>query len=738
MYIFQAASYELPYLTLCHLRALENCTIFDGTIVINIDKAKQKSYTVNNANVESCLYRHLNASFEVPKRLNYLIEKGGINVDHTGFHAELQKHKIFKYTKNLVEITGALYVSRVRELQYKDIEVESLGQLFPSLRIIRGNSYGYKQSLYLAMNRFRKVRLENLVAIVRNGVKLEGDMSEKYQLQTYNIGPSGSFRKLLLDKDAEIVTTKTISESANCQNVKDPSDKNSFEKFCYEKSSRDNKDSCWDKGPLFPESNVTLQSYYCQIDVDRVNSLNTCNSLCLGGCKYPFVKEVPPEKFAFTKEGTFSTKLTPLQNFTRNAESTSGAPIAVNCAGCDWTNSVSFIHESWRGEYATVCFSRKLNGKYCDADLDRPNYPRGCVEPVTFYHGCPAEFPWRAGELVSDLDDLYPDDIHGWRCVTKQECYDLYSIDGSRTIFHCDDENCISGSCQGPSITSLGKKRIYKCNEIPARTEKIVESIPEQENHPNFDLFRCKKGYSQKETSLKTDFLCTKCYDKCETYVCDFCGYTFDDAELEDELRIFDEIGLKAIVGCEKIRTNGGMVIAIKDQKLTESINGGLSKVDKAFQSLREIDCLTIKGADALTSLSFLNLTSVAGKTWKTYDNTEQKNSVTNFTRIDCTYSKPKTSTQIQKEEDFDEHKIKKPSYPVKIQQNPSLQTLFAKNMDFSRSARVYILIKGDIKFSLGIKHTNMVMLNRATGAVQNRDPRFFRFYARRFDAHDF
>ena len=127
MYISQDASYKLPYLTLCHLRALENCTIFDGTIVIDIE---QSAGVLSSADVGAeeppCLYRHLNNSFEVPKRLNSLIEKGGINVNHAGFNAELLSIGVTWSTFHLLNprrddaIISFFFHSRALECKFLD------------------------------------------------------------------------------------------------------------------------------------------------------------------------------------------------------------------------------------------------------------------------------------------------------------------------------------------------------------------------------------------------------------------------------------------------------------------------------------------------------------------------------------------------------------------------------------------------------------------------------------------
>ena len=323
------------------------------------------------------------------------------------------------------------------------------------------------------------------------------------------------------------------------------------------------------------------------------------------------------------------SKPTPLQN----------PLVATNCAACNWETSVLYLPQRLVDANKTgICYSRQLNGEYCqvkgekwtksvvnksgkrvvekngepmetqcDVDLDHNS------TVYTFYHGCPKSAPWRAGDITERYRQRLRKDkewtAQGWYCVSKEKCRSIFN---ETTMFHCDDENCISGACFGAQSGYGENAETLRCSQthrpegafsIYSGGKDVLTWSSKLENHPNLNPQQCRQGFKKRANSPNDDFECVPCSGSdCPPKRCDFCH----------NLVISDTTSLFNVMGCTEIRTAGGIEISnVNDAEF-------LDQLEKAFSAVESVDCLSISQSDVIVDFRFLeNLRTVTGTTWK-------------------------------------------------------------------------------------------------------------------------
>ncbi|CDW52984.1 insulin receptor [Trichuris trichiura] len=172
---------------------------------------------------------------------------------------------------NVREITGSLLVFQVVGLQ-------SLGTVFPNLRIIRGNSLVYNYALVLFQNpHLREIGLSNLTEISKGGVRIFNN-AELCYVNTVDWVKlcREDFAHVVVEgnKDPNLCSEKCTNQSKFCVKHRASGVKDSFINACW------NHDTCQTACPKECTErglacNTTMEPWFC------------CHPMCAGGCTGP-------------------------------------------------------------------------------------------------------------------------------------------------------------------------------------------------------------------------------------------------------------------------------------------------------------------------------------------------------------------------------------------------------------------------------------------------------------------
>ena len=415
---------------------------------------------------------------------------------------------------------------------------------------------------------FKSLRLSSLTT-VSNGDWLLPDDSLCLNTLDRDLGVDGAMGAVLVQEnrnnicrfnnpkcEEELVTTV---ELPGAKVVKRP-----IVRFC--------RDFCWDEvigkdSPLKSRTNKELikdnqlfglRSMYCHINVAFVRSENDCpmGGLCVGGCNYT---QYEPS-LNWDRETLQVYKGTLARGFMQKdyvrldqVESQLNRYIATTCSACNWKEALA-LHET---DHNTKCYSRHLHGNY--------TYKRGGYQSsAAFYNGCPAKAPWRGG-LIDDLsitasliehrnfnqDDCDENDLeclkrdlagfgaprqdrHGWVCLTRDQCEKLDYL-----IFHCDDLECMSGTCH--------QKRDTESEVWDAATKSTLSYVEPTE---------CRYGFGNESAKTDGDIF------NPESIVCKPNNSTSRVCHFKEKLLIKEKADLYLLGDCTEIRMPGGLVIS--------------------------------------------------------------------------------------------------------------------------------------------------------------------------------
>uniref|UniRef100_A0A5S6QCV7 Tyrosine-protein kinase receptor n=1 Tax=Trichuris muris TaxID=70415 RepID=A0A5S6QCV7_TRIMR len=169
------------------------------------------------------------------------------------------------------EITGSLLVFQVLGLQ-------SLGTIFPNLRIIRGNSLVYNYALVLFQNpQLREIGLTNLTEISKGGVRIFNN-AELCYVNTVDWSKlcREDFAHVVVEgnKDPNLCSEKCSNQSRFCVQHRASSSKGLLVNACW------NHDTCQTECPTECAErglpcNATADPWFC------------CHPMCAGGCSGP-------------------------------------------------------------------------------------------------------------------------------------------------------------------------------------------------------------------------------------------------------------------------------------------------------------------------------------------------------------------------------------------------------------------------------------------------------------------
>ncbi|KFD68362.1 hypothetical protein M514_07346 [Trichuris suis] len=189
---------------------------------------------------------------------------------------------------NVREITGSLLVFQVVGLQ-------SLGTIFPNLRIIRGNSLVYNYALVLFQNpHLREIGLSNLTEISKGGVRIFNN-AELCYVNTVDWVKlcREDFAHVVVEgnKDPNLCSEKCTNQSKFCVKHRASGSKDSFINACW------NHDTCQTGAhvPPYRWCVALLTALACPKEcTERGLACNTtmqpsfcCHPMCAGGCTGP-------------------------------------------------------------------------------------------------------------------------------------------------------------------------------------------------------------------------------------------------------------------------------------------------------------------------------------------------------------------------------------------------------------------------------------------------------------------